>query len=494
MKKIIFVLVFFICKTGFGQGLNLDPELAETIPQKANSDSLSFTQLPAKVDMTKYVPHIIDQGGYDTCVPVSTAYYMRTILEAIGKNITDRDKIDELRYSPSYLYNEILPDSVRNDCEGGTYFEDALEVLKTKGVLRFADQDYSDLCKPNKDLAVPESSRIADYVRLFSLIDDNYKVLSTKKALSENTPVVVGLQTTINIDELDVLTWLWHKIISFLGFEDPEFALWKPNDNDLQGGHAVCLVGYDNDKFGKGAFKAVNSRGYYWGDDGFFWILYSDYERLAKQAFQAYLLEDNETGFAFSGEVSYLTNQYGLPTDKYSQENEAKIELNDSNSLADSLVAFRLLDSLADNTVFRYSVKTDTRVFLYVLDENKIERVTNLIFPNYMDNISEDLGKNTKIILPLNSNEIWKLGGTKGQEYVLFLFSKKPLDIYSYQVKLNENQNLSLSEKLVNVFGNELIPMSQINYDGRDPRKMKFLVNKDYEGSLVPLILTYQHI
>lgn len=40
-------------------------------------------------------------------------------------------------------------------------------------------------------------------------------------------------------------------------------------------GHAMCIIGYDDSKFG-GAFEVMNSWGDNWGDDGYFWVKYSD--------------------------------------------------------------------------------------------------------------------------------------------------------------------------------------------------------------------------
>ena len=42
------------------------------------------------------------------------------------------------------------------------------------------------------------------------------------------------------------------------------------------GPHAIVLVGYD-DNYKGGSFRALNSYGEDWGDDGFFWITYEDF-------------------------------------------------------------------------------------------------------------------------------------------------------------------------------------------------------------------------
>ncbi len=45
----------------------------------------------------------------------------------------------------------------------------------------------------------------------------------------------------------------------------------EPNESPASIGHAVCLVGYDDNK---NAFKFINSWGTSWGIDGYGWISY----------------------------------------------------------------------------------------------------------------------------------------------------------------------------------------------------------------------------
>jgi C1A family cysteine protease len=46
-----------------------------------------------------------------------------------------------------------------------------------------------------------------------------------------------------------------------------------------QGPHAICIIGYDNNRYG-GAFEIVNSWGSEWGNDGYLWIKYSDFYKM----------------------------------------------------------------------------------------------------------------------------------------------------------------------------------------------------------------------
>ncbi|HLO44132.1 MAG TPA: DUF4384 domain-containing protein [Leadbetterella sp.] len=494
--RVVVIFLFFVFNSALGQGWMTDSVLSSKIPQKAVNIGLFANKLPQKVDLSKYVPSVIDQENFDTCIPVATTYYLRTMLEAIRLGITNENgDVDALRYSPSYIYALIRRDSVKKDCKTYTYIEDAMEALKTKGAVKYEQLPYPN-CNPDLSKFKPEtSSQILDYVRLFSLIDDGNKVIATKKSLAENLPLVVGLQVNVTLKKLGRLDWIWHKIKEFFGLEDEEFALWKPEDANLIQGHGVCVVGYDDTKFGgKGAFKIVNSNGPRWGDDGFFWILYTDYERLAKQAYQAILPKNPKGEMKFAGEVSFLTNQFGSSLDQFSSENEAEVIKNYNLDSSNFLTSYNFKEPVVHGSQFRFFVKTDNDFYIYILDENKDEDEVNKVFPDEFSDLDFfKLNALSKYIFPLENS--WKLSGPKGREKVVFLFSLEKLDINKYQEELNQLKDVAFDRKIKMIFGDELISQDFIDYDGRDPKKMKFVVSKNHKiGSIVPLVFAYDHI
>ena len=50
------------------------------------------------------------------------------------------------------------------------------------------------------------------------------------------------------------------------------------------GGHAMCVIGYDDRKFG-GAFQIMNSGTPQWGKDGVAWVRYGDFKNYVKEAY-----------------------------------------------------------------------------------------------------------------------------------------------------------------------------------------------------------------
>ncbi|MEA3543614.1 MAG: CARDB domain-containing protein, partial [Thermodesulfobacteriota bacterium] len=92
-----------------------------------------------------------------------------------------------------------------------------------------------------------------------------------KAALVNRKPVVVGIDTYAPLYDLQGANSVYNTI-----------------SGQSRGGHAVTIVGYDDNKYG-GAFKVINSWGVNFGDNGYFWMPYS----FAPQVLMvAYVLED----------------------------------------------------------------------------------------------------------------------------------------------------------------------------------------------------------
>ncbi len=89
-------------------------------------------------------------------------------------------------------------------------------------------------------------------------------------------------------------------------------GLWDPEENEqITDGHAMCLVGYDDNKFG-GAFEVMNSWGTDFGDNGFIWIKYDDFIQYTRELYKivAYNLSEksggNYTIYSFRNNPNYI--------------------------------------------------------------------------------------------------------------------------------------------------------------------------------------------
>jgi Papain family cysteine protease len=500
MKKHLqyFMLFLSISNSIFAQTGWIENEKEYENILKKNLQATFGTKLPVSVDLSKYAPSVINQDDSGVCVGMSTAYYMRTMLEAINKNITDRDQIDRITYSPTYLYN-LLKSNDDPDCKKGTELKKAFDVLQNQGVATYTQQEFPS-CTKDLSLSINPDSKIIEYVRLFSLEDGNENIdLITKKALSERTPVVVGMTMTESIGQLSRNGFwknLWRKIMAFLGvkvFE--EIGLWNPQNSRNTGGHAVCIVGYDDDKFG-GAFKIINSWGKSFGEEGYFWVRYSDYRKQAKNAFQAFLptkKDKNETVMA--ADVSFIFSALGIENShlKFILDEEENKDLTDSTKNKNTLKSYLLLDPQTSGTTFRFSTFIDSTTnytYFYIINGNSnMLNETAKIYP-FKDSESAILSRNTRITLPPEDRPHFKLTPPTGVEYVLFLFSDKPLDMSNYIDKIREN-NGSFAHRVTEAFGNELVPANQIDYK---TNKMGFEVKGGKKGSIVPILVSFKHV
>lgn len=493
MKRFVYLifLLFLENQTLNAQGLNFNDSAYNNIPQKRSSLVIKDS-LPTKIDLSMYVPNVLNQEQYGTCIGFSTAYYMRTILEAIRHQTTDKNAINAFSFSPSYLYNAVKSPTDL-DCSKGTEFELALEYLKKNGVAKLSQQNYPN-CTNNGQLTTNTESKILDYIRLFGLTDRQDKIINTKKALAESTPVVVGILTTNSLEQLGKNGFwkiLLRNIFRFFGIEIfEEIGLWKPEkSNQMRAGHAVCVVGYDNAKFG-GAFKVVNSRGKYWGDDGYFWIRYEDYKKLALNGFQAYLPPKNSNGLiARSAEVS-INYPFKIMDEGvlFAKKNPADLDN------AEQLVAYSLLYPQRTGTSYKFSANVDSLTYLYVLGANATNLKTNdttatsKLFP-MADSVGAIIGSNTKVLLPSEDN-LYTLVEPTGTEFWLFLFSDVSLDIDSYIKNINHGKG-SFTARTLTAFGPELVPYQQIDYL---TKKIGFTLKGGNKGHIVPLLISLEHI
>lgn len=484
-------LLAFISILAQAQGLKLDDDSYEKVPQKKSNLAVNSKALPSKIDLSPYVPTVINQGPLGTCVGVSTTYYMRTMLEAIRLGITDKKVIDSLRFSPSYTYNAIK-DKTDGSCKMGSEIQDALEYMKTHGVARYSEQGYP-YCLPNKPIKPTDDTKILDYIKLFGLLDGGENtVTATQKALAEGTPVVVGVQTTPSLHDLRELGFwrsLWLRILRFFGIDtDAETSLWRPEkSNRLGNGHAMCVVGYDSSRFG-GAFKLVNSYGANWGDKGFFWIRFTDYQDYAKYGFQAYLRAASDTAqVVLSGNVNImiadLAEGTALPFTRQLLGKTANATINN-----DTLVAYSLNDPQQTCTPFKFSADVDKQTYLYVIGGGTAVSTIDTLFPGDAS-VSPMIGVNTKVMLP-SEDDNYTLYGAAGTEYWLFLFSETPLDMQAYTQKMMQRRG-SFASRVMSAFGDELVPYEQVNYK---EKKMGFELKGTHKGHIVPLMISLKHI
>ena len=277
MKTVaIYFIIFLLAAQAFSQekrgaGLSFDDETYEKTPLADSMHHRILTDFGSSFSLKVYAPTPQDQGNYNNCVGWSTAYVARTIIDAQVNEWNDQRTIDNNAYAPGFIYKLISND---NNCYQPTSINEALKVMVSQGVAKFKDLNAD--CPsgiPRTVYAKASLHRIKSFKRLFFLDSGaEQKIVSVKRALSKNDPVVIGMRCPPSFE-----------------FADGK-KVWKPKekpDTKNYFGHAMCVIGYDNNQYG-GAFEIQNSWGRGWGDQGFIWVRYRDFANFAKYA---YILE-----------------------------------------------------------------------------------------------------------------------------------------------------------------------------------------------------------
>jgi len=231
------------------------------------ADDDNKNPLPESANLQKYAPAVGDQGKQGSCVAWSSAYGARTILESAR---TGSDP-NGLKFSPAFLYNQIGLDG----CEG-SYINRAMDFMSQRGSVPYESFPYND-----QDCSKQPDQQLLDQARLFRMRGSNRLTVGSgtdkidlraiKENLSQGAPVVIGMMVGESYMQ------------PMMGKD-----VWIPSQDDKSmmgfGGHAQCVVGYDDAKYG-GAFLIMNSWGPKWGNNGFAWVNYDVFRYFVREAY-----------------------------------------------------------------------------------------------------------------------------------------------------------------------------------------------------------------
>lgn len=223
--------------------------------------------LPKAVDLSVSFPepHSTGQGQQGSCVGWAVAYALKSHMEKVERKW---DFGETTVFSPSYVYNVAKEPG---DCKVGTYLTKALKYVQENGVARWSDFGYDESSCTR--LPTPEMRQRALPFRILSYATANPSdVAELKSHLAVNEPVIIGM-------------WV-----------DPDFqrlcsgCVYQGIRSDPLGGHAVVVVGYDDQK---GAFKIYNSWGSKWATKGYGWISYTAFsDTTPRTVIEAYVAQD----------------------------------------------------------------------------------------------------------------------------------------------------------------------------------------------------------
>lgn len=244
-----------------GQGLRfVPPEELRGIPL-AELPYAGY-ELPPRVDLASHMPPPGHQQQQNSCAAWASAYAVKTYQEKIEQRYTlvaqGKPHWSHI-FSPAFVYNQI-----HQGRDGGATLVDALNLLRERGALSWADMPYL----PDNITQLPSEAQLLKarrfriaYWRQVNVAD----VLEVKSQVQAGYPVMVGML----IDK---------------GFYGLQTGVWEQFNGSPRSGHAVVVVGYDD---AKRAFKVMNSWGSQWGEKGFGWVSYRHFRRAAREAYVA---------------------------------------------------------------------------------------------------------------------------------------------------------------------------------------------------------------
>ncbi len=452
MRTLLLFLLFpilIIAQDDFWVGTLLDSTYYKDSPIKAPLMRGDYNNLPPAHSIKKYAPTPLSQGQKGTCAGWSSAYAARTILEAIINNY-EGEKINEIAYSPSFVYNQLANDS---SCQNGISLNQALSLIQNKGSLSMSKFAYDCERKVNLNDSVEAlDHRIIEYREIGSYSTGN-QVLFVKKSISENKPVVIAFDTPVSFSKAK--------------------ELWTPDTSDMKfwgRGHGLAVVGYDDKKFG-GAIELMNSWGTQWGKGGFTWVRYSDFEFFCRWAYE--LIDksaDASTRPDLSGSITF------------SETNNSPIISTFNGEY------FKFDKPYYSGSLFNIIISNEQPAYVYALSSDESTQTVEKIFP---------VGKNMSAFLPYAQNNIalpdedtyLMLDDVKGKTYFCFLYSKEAIDIESKIAELSRRKG-SFWEKLESTFGEYFISADKTNYSSLG--KVSFSAfSKD--GSIIPVFFEIEH-
>ena len=449
---VAFALLFISLKgvsQPFQTGMDFNDQEYSQLPVTAPLTRGDFDNLPSSISLQKYAPTPGNQGQTGTCVAWSSAYHARTIAESIRSNRTMKSETDKNTFSPTFIYNQIR---LENGCEKGTYLNQALELMKNQGVAKYNDLQFDcnhTVNSADKQHAAPY--KIKDYKTLF-LQDGNNKILPVKKSLAEKKPVLIGMLCPE----------------SFYYAKD----VWQPKQEEYGkpfGGHAMVTIGYDDNKYG-GAFLIMNSWGTQWGNGGFIWIKYSDYNEFVKYAFE--MIESLPNEKILAGAMNLSLKEGG----------SMKISYNASKGVYSSSVPY------PSGTQFRLYIANNEPAYVYALGSDSSKKSFD-IFP-HEKNISPFLGyKGNNVAIP--SEKHWvRMDQNTGIDYFCVLYSSSSLDIDQIKRDLERAPGNSFVERLNYVLKDKLVRKNKIIYSTNN---ISFKGGFSGEG-IIPIVVEIEHI
>jgi len=365
----------------------------------------------------------------------SSAYGARTILEAASTGVDP----NTIKFSPSFLYNQIGLDN----CEG-SYIQKAMEKMSDQGALPLSEFPYNDQeCErlPNENQKREAGQyKIHGFTRLTEGDNQVINVRSIKEHLAKDAPVVIGMMVGQSFMQ------------DMMGQE-----LWQPQGMDQSqvgmGGHAMCVIGYDDRKFG-GAFQIMNSWGPEWGKDGIGWIRYGDFKNYVREAYGIDPLPKR-------GVVSNIPLECTIGLVMNDTKQYIPLRFSGNN-------LFQTSSAIQKGSRFKMEIKNATECYIYLF-ASQVDGSSNVLFPYLKP--GETVSKHSpycgitgyRLFPKAQSMEADSIGN---RDYIAIVVSKDELDYNQLNGAINQSQQTSFEAKVNEALEGILIRSARFNNSG----------------------------
>jgi C1A family cysteine protease len=207
------------------------------------------------VDLRTYASPIDDQGNLGSC----TGNAIAGAIDLVANQERHAERVSRLFI---YYQERVIEGDITQD--NGAYIADGITACRTTGACLETLWPYTI----SKFAVKPNTAAYTDAGhRKITTASKCANFASVKNALATNNPVVIGFDVYSSFESG---TWWQPRGTGLMPY--PNVAR-----EPLLGGHAVCLVGYNDNlsgPAGRGYFIARNSWGTSWGQQGYFFMPY----------------------------------------------------------------------------------------------------------------------------------------------------------------------------------------------------------------------------
>lgn len=425
----------------FNKGATLDPaEYDKAEVYEPLADNVK-NPLPERASLDAFAPPRLNQGQQGSCVAWASAYAARSIVQ---NKATGAAPNKNTAFSPSFMYNRI---KIENSGCQGSYILRAMDDMLKRGAVPFSQFAYTDQsCSNRPDAAVEQSAsryRIKGFQRLSKSDDPQSPVdmVAMKQYLSQGSPIVIGMM-------------VGGTFMQEMQGQD----VWLPTASDQRmagfGGHAMCVIGYDDYKLGGqngGAFQIMNSWGPEWGKNGIAWVPYDAFQYFTKEAYAVYPM-----GESADVKPGNFDIRFGLAVvDDKGKATGENIPLKHMGGRT-----FRTERALAKGTRFKVEVTNNLECYTYIFGQ-ETNGTTYTLFP-YTPKHSPYCGVTGTRVFPKDfSLELDEVGT---MDVMAIMVTNQPFDYPAINKALTANAGQGLNAKMEAVLGAELTAANTAQY------------------------------